>query len=65
MIYKYIEIRENTTKKVVQRNDVSNTSDRTIERIETGMNINLNHHKYHTESFLSKVELEVINQQTK
>lgn len=45
---KNIEIVEFETGKVVESIDVSNKSFKTIERIERGININLNHNSYYT-----------------
>lgn len=44
---KYIEILT-WSDEVVKRMDVTGKSDRAIDRIEDGMNINLNHDEYHT-----------------
>jgi hypothetical protein len=43
---KYIEVVDYKTKKVIHRMDVSSKSERSVERIEDGLNINLNHDKY-------------------
>lgn len=45
----YIEIRKIDTDEVVKRVDVTDRSERSIERVEDGMNINLNHAEYYTE----------------
>lgn len=60
MGYKYLEIRSYGDGGVVKRIDVTGKSERQIERIESGMNRNLNHDKYYTTEFESKVELEKI-----
>ena len=57
---KYIEIIERETKKVEKRFDVSDKSERSIDRIELGMNINLNHTEYHTDLVVSETELPII-----
>jgi hypothetical protein len=59
-IYSYIEIKELETGKVIQRLDVSDKSQKTIEKAEMGMNINLNHQKYYTFSFDSEYKLDEI-----
>lgn len=46
-MHKYIEILT-WSDEVVKRMDVTGKSDRAIDRIEDGMNINLNHDEYHT-----------------
>ena len=60
MAYKYLEVRERTTDKVVNRIDVSNESERSIDRIERGMNINMNHADYYTEVNESNTKLEKV-----
>ena len=47
-MHKYIEIIENDTLLVVHRINVTGSSDRTIDRAESGVNLNLNHGKFHT-----------------
>lgn len=54
--FKYIEIKKYDDEKVVKRLDVTDKSDRDIDRIEKGMNINLNHDKYYTFSYESETE---------
>lgn len=60
-IYKYIEIKDFESQGVVKRLDVSNKSERDIEKIDSGMNRNLNHDKYYTTDFTSDFELDTIN----
>lgn len=55
--FQYIEIIETKTKKVVCRMDVSGKSERSIEKIEDGVNINLNHKDFHTTTNESDVKL--------
>lgn len=43
-----IQIKEYGSKKVVHEVDVSGHSERSRERVEMGMNRNLNHAKYYT-----------------
>ena len=45
---KYLEIIEFGTNEVVKRTDVSSLTERGVQRMENGMNINLNHDKYFT-----------------
>lgn len=47
MKYKYIEIRRRDGT-LVKRFDVTGSSERTIDRTEDGMNINLNHDEFLT-----------------
>lgn len=39
--------------------DVSNNTDRTIDKMEEGMNINLNHNEFYTQKLSTPTELEV------
>jgi hypothetical protein len=54
---RYIEIVETKTDKIVLRSDVTEKSEKNIERIEYGMNINLNHSKFFTRVIDSEKEL--------
>ncbi len=56
---KYIEIIQTETKKVVKRMRVTDMSERTIDKTESGMNINLNHSAYHTNFIESETELPI------
>lgn len=56
-MFKYLEIIKTDTKEVVKRIDVTDKSERTIERTEMGMNINLNHAEYYTTETDSETEL--------
>jgi len=56
-MYKYLEIIKDENNLVVKRLDVSNKSERSIEKIEGGMNINLNHNDYTTQLIESITEL--------
>lgn len=56
-MFKYIEIKEFKTKKVVKRIDVSGETDKVIDRLNNGMNINLNTEEYYTIINESKVKL--------
>jgi len=47
-MYKYLEIIDMDTDAVIRRMDVSNKTETQIERIDNGLNINLNHDKYLT-----------------
>jgi hypothetical protein len=50
MKHTYVEILRFDTDEVVHRVDVTGRSDRTIERVERGMNINLNRDEFYTET---------------
>lgn len=45
-MYKYLEIVKDEGNEVVKRLNVSDKSERSIEKIEYAMNINLNHNEY-------------------
>jgi hypothetical protein len=45
---KYIEIVRDETGVVVNRIDVTGKSERSIERCESGIHINMNHSEFHT-----------------
>ena len=49
MSFKYIEVVDKSTEKVITRFDVSNKSLKYIEGVERGININLNHDDFHTQ----------------
>ena len=59
-MYKYLEIVKDKGNEVVKRLNVSDKSERSIEKIEGGMNINLNHDEYTVQYNESDVELPVI-----
>lgn len=46
---KYIEIIKSASGEVIQRLDITDVSERSADRMESGVNINLNHKEYHTE----------------
>jgi len=54
---KYIEITAFEGNKVSRRIDVSDKGERGIDRIERGININLNHNEFYTNIVESEVEL--------
>ena len=54
---KYLEIINIDTDAVAKRIDVTGKNDRHIEKIEDGMNINLNHNVYYTNLNVSEGEL--------
>lgn len=56
---KYLEIIQTKDEKVVKRMDVSTQSERSIDRLERGMNINLNQTDYHIKVKESETELPV------
>lgn len=60
MIYKYIEIKSYGNGEVIKRLDVSDKTDRSVDVIDSGMNMNLNHDKYYTFCLDSEKKLEVI-----
>jgi hypothetical protein len=49
MKHTYVEILRHDNDEVVHRVDVTGRSERTIEGVERGMNINLNHEEFYTE----------------
>lgn len=57
---RYIEIVEYKTGDVVKRIDVTDMSERTVDKTERGMNINLDHSNYYTVVTDSEVELNII-----
>lgn len=60
----YIEIRkysETTTPEVVKRIDVSDKTDRSIDKIDSGININLNHDEYYTRILCANKPLKIID----
>lgn len=59
-IFKYLEVKSYDNGKVVKRLDVSNESDRSVDRIERGLNINLNHEAFYTFSYESEYKQDVI-----
>jgi hypothetical protein len=59
-IFKYLEVKSYENGEVVKRLDVSNESDRSIDRIERGLNINLNHEAFYTFSYESEYMQDVI-----
>ena len=60
-MFKYLEIVEDSTSsKVVKRMDVTSKTDRQIQKLENGLELNLNHAKYTVEYHESKVELPII-----
>lgn len=59
-MYKYLEIIKDKNNEVVKRLDVTSKGERMIDKIENGMNINLNHDEYSTKLTESEVELPII-----
>ena len=59
-IFKYLEIKSYEDGKVVKRLDVTGYGDRQLDRIESGMNINLNHEAFYTFSYDSEYKLDTI-----
>jgi len=58
-MFKYIEIIHTQSGIVTHRINATDKSERSIERVEAGVNINLNHDKYHTDTKESETELEL------
>lgn len=56
-MYKYIEVIEDETKEAILRMDVTEKSDRTIERVWSGLSLNLNHDKFTITENESETEL--------
>lgn len=56
-MYKYIEVIEDETKEAILRMDVTEKSDRTIERVWSGLSLNLNHDKFTITERESETEL--------
>lgn len=59
-MYKYLEIVEYADDKVVLRIDVTGRSETNIDRIDNGMNRNLNHQEYFTREVKSEDPMEEI-----
>lgn len=59
-MFKYLEIVEDSTSKVVKRMGVTSKTDRQIQKLENGLELNLNHAEYTVEYHESKVELPII-----
>jgi hypothetical protein len=55
--FQYLEIVKMEGNKVVKRFDVTGKGERGIERLERGVNINLNHNEFFTQENDSDVEL--------
>jgi hypothetical protein len=60
-MFEYIEIKDRITDAVVKRIDVTAKSQRTIERVYAGIEINLNHAEYYVIVASSKDALELID----
>jgi hypothetical protein len=56
-MFKYLEIIKDETNEVVSRMDVSNKSERQIDKVWDGVSINLNHNEYSIQINESEVEL--------
>ena len=57
-MYKYIEIIKFDNNAIIKRIDVSDSGSRSIDRIKSGININLNHDEFHTVIKESEIELD-------
>lgn len=60
MSFKYIEIKNWKDSGVLRRICVTNKTQRSIEKVEEGININLNQDDFYTINYESEVELDVI-----
>ena len=58
-MYKYLEIIMDSTKEVVSRMNITNQTQRQIDRLMDGIEINLNHAEFHLEIRESEMELSV------
>jgi len=59
-MYKYIEVKKYDTDEVVKRLDVSDISERSCDRMDNGLNINLNHDVFFTTINDSEIKLDLI-----
>lgn len=59
-MFKYLEIVKKETNEIVKRMDITNQSERQIERIEMGVLMNLNVKEYHIKIATSETKLERI-----
>lgn len=59
-MFKYLEIVKKETKEIVKRMDITNQSERQIERIEMGVLMNLNIKEYYIKIATSETKLERI-----
>lgn len=60
MSYRYLEIVEKSDDSVIKRIDVTDYSDGRIERIQRGMEINLNHELYFTNDNMTTNKLQIL-----
>ena len=60
-MYKYLEIVKDDTNEIVSRMDVSNKSERQIDKVWDGASINLNHNEYSLQLNESEVELPIVS----
>jgi len=58
-VFTYVEVKTTSDDSVIKRFDVTDKTQREIERIDDGININLNHSEYFTIITNSKTKLEV------
>jgi hypothetical protein len=56
-MFKYLEIVEDSTNKVIKRVDISKHSEKSASKVEVGMNINLNHDEFTVKQVTSEKEL--------
>lgn len=57
-MYKYLEIKEDKTGRIVRRIDLTKKNERSIERIYNSSCINLNHNEYSVKFNNSDIELD-------
>jgi len=56
---KYLQIIHKKSEIVIKRFDVTDKTERSIDRLEDAVNINLNHNEYKTDTKESETELEL------
>lgn len=56
---KYLQIIHKKSEIVIKRFDVTDKTERSIDRLEDAVNINLNHREYKTDTKESETELEL------
>lgn len=60
VLYTYLEIIQYNSGNVIKRMDLSGKTDNEIDKIDSGLNINLNHNEYYTLVFGSESKKEII-----
>ena len=59
-LFKYLEVKEYSSGNVIKRMDLSDKSIRDIDKIEAGLNRQLNHEKYYTFYWDSEKKFDII-----